>query len=288
MSRSPRLGGHTFIWAPEWTLQTAELIFKSASQAKLDVIEIPLLRPDEIDIEGTRALSEQYGVAVTCSLGLPEHATLPDRPAEAEVFLKNALDVAARLQANCLTGVTYTTIGKLSGAAPSEQEYAAIVKALKPVAAHAASLGLELGLEPCNRYETHLLNTGQQCVELIEHIGADNVFLHFDTYHMNIEERDFAEAIRNAGRYCRYIHLSESGRGIPGEGTVDWDSIFSGLAAINFSGDMVVEAFMVIHPDIARALAVWRPVAPSSEAIVEQGFPFIREVASRHGFPLRT
>ena len=284
MTSVPRLGGHTFIWAPEWTLQAAELIFKSASQASLDVIEIPLLRPNEIDIAGTKALSKEYDIAVTCSLGLPEQATLPDRPAEAERFLKNALDVAAELQSNCLSGVTYTTIGKLSGEPPSEREYATIIKALKPVAKHAASLGLELGLEPCNRYETHLLNTGQQCVELIERIGADNVFLHFDTYHMNIEERDFAEAIQNAGRYCRYIHLSESSRGIPGEGTVDWDSIFSGLAAINFSGDMVLESFMVIHPDIARALAVWRPVASSSDAVVEQGFKYIREVANRHGF----
>lgn len=282
----PRLGGHTFIWAQEWTLAAAEKIFRAAAEAKLDVVEIPLLRPDEIDIEGTRRLSDEYGVAVTCSLGLPEQATLPDRPAEAEAFLKNALNVAANLKSNCLSGVTYATIGKLSGAPPTEAEYATIVDALRPVASHAAELGLSLGLEPCNRYETHLLNTGQQCVELIERIGADNVFLHFDTYHMNIEERDFAEAIISAGKHCRYIHLSESGRGIPGEGTVDWDSIFKGLAAINFDGDMVLETFMVIHPDIARALAVWRPVASSSEAVVEQGFKHIREVASRHGFSL--
>jgi len=282
----PRLGGHTFIWAEEWTLEAATRIFKAAATAKLDVIEIPLLRPDEIDIKGTRALSDEYGIAVSCSLGLPEHASLPDRPKEAETFLRNALDVAAQLQSNCLTGVTYATIGKLSGAPPTEPEYVSIVNALKPVAAHAQSLGLGLGLEPCNRYETHLLNTGQQCVSLIERIGADNVFVHFDTYHMNIEERDFAQAIIDAGQYCRYIHLSESGRGIPGQGTVDWDSIFRGLAAIDFSGDMVLEAFMVIHPDIARALAVWRPVAPSSEAVVEQGFEVIRNAARQHGFSL--
>lgn len=282
----PRLGGHTFIWAQEWTLPAAEKIFKAASKAQLDVIEIPLLRPDQIDVEGTCALSKEHGIAVTCSLGLPEQATLPGRPEEAEVFLKNALDVAASLNSNCLTGVTYATIGKLSGVPPTEQEYSAIVKALKPVAVHAESLGLELGLEPCNRYETHLLNTGQQCVEIIDRIGADNVFVHFDTYHMNIEERDFASAIVDAGQHCRYIHLSESGRGIPGEGTVDWDSIFKGLAAINFSGDMVLETFMVIHPDIARALAVWRPVAPSSEAVVDQGFKYLREIAARHGFSL--
>lgn len=282
----PRLGGHTFIWAAEWTPSAAEKIFQAAAAARLDVVEIPLLRPDEIDIDTTVELSKQYGVEVTCTLGLPEQSTLPDHPQQAEAFLKNALEVAHRAGSNCLSGVTYTTIGKLSGAPPTEPEYATIVKSLQPVAAHAKSLGLGLGLEPCNRYETHLLNTGQQCVDLIERIGADNVFVHFDTYHMNIEERDFDEAIIAAGKHCRYIHLSESSRGIPGEGTVNWDSIFRGLAAIDFDGDMVLESFMVIHPDIARALAVWRPVAASSEAVVEQGFSYIREVAARHGFTL--
>jgi D-psicose/D-tagatose/L-ribulose 3-epimerase len=219
-------------------------------------------------------------------LGLPEFATLPDKPSEAEAFLKHALEITQQLGSPCLTGVTYTTIGKLSGAPPTEQEYDRIAAVLKPVAQYAQSLGLELGLEPCNRYETHLLNTGQQCAELIERIDEDNLFIHFDTYHMNIEERDFAEAIIQSGQHCRYIHLSESGRGIPGQGTVDWDSIFRGLAAIDFRGDLVLEAFMVIHPDIARALAVWRPVAPSSEAIVEQGFSFLRDCAARHGISL--
>lgn len=281
-----RFGGHTFIWAPEWTPSAAETILREAAAAHLDVVEIPLLRPAEIDIEHTRALCEQYGLSVTCSLGLPRECTLPDHPEKATGFLCHALDVTARLNANCLTGVTYASIGKLSGQAPTRQEYQTIASALRPVAEHAGALGLSLGLEPCNRYETHLLNTGQQCVELIELIGADNVFIHFDTYHMNIEEISFDSAFIDAGAYCKYVHLSESGRGIPGQGTVDWDSVFQGLAAIEFSGDLVVEAFMVVHPDIARALAIWRPVAPSSEAIVENGFSLLRETAKRHGFEL--
>ena len=282
----PRLGGHTFIWAPEWTLPAAEKIFRVAAEAKLDLVEIPLLRPAEIDIEGTQRLVQEHGVQVTCSLGLPAQASLPEHPREARAFLTKALEVAARLGSNCLTGVTYTTIGKLSGAPPTADEYDAIAGALRPVAEHAAKLGLGLGLEPCNRYETHLLNTGEQCLRLIEQIGADNLFVHFDTYHMNIEERSFAEAIAAAGKRCRYIHLSESGRGIPGEGTVDWNGVFAGLAGAGFDGDMVLEAFMVIHPDIARALAVWRPVAPSSEAVVETGFAFLRDCAALHGFEL--
>lgn len=279
----PRLGAHTFIWAAEWTTQAAEQILAAASKAKLDLVEVPLLRPDEIDIEATLRLSAQHGVDLTCSLGLPEHAALPAHPAQAETFLKRALDVAHALGSPSLSGVTYATIGQLSGAPPTTGEYEAIASCLKPVARYADSLGMQLGLEPCNRYETHLLNTGAQTVSLIERIGEPNVFVHFDTYHMNIEEKGFANAIEQVGQHCRYIHLSESDRGIPGTGTVDWESVFRGLKSSGFDGDMVVEAFMVIHPDIARALAVWRPVAPSIEAMVVDGLGFIRERAQAHG-----
>jgi len=282
----PRLGAHTFIWSAEWSTEAAARIMPIAAAAGLNVVEIPLLRPDEIDVDTTAALSRQHGVAVTCSLGLPQHATLPDNPAAAEAFLKTALEVAARLDSHCLTGVTYSSIGKLTGAPPTEAEYATIARALKPVARHAASLGLELGLEPCNRYETHLINQGRQGVELIERIGEDNVFVHLDTYHMNIEEKGLAPAIAEIGRHCRYIHLSESDRGVPGTGNVDWDGVFAGLAEIGFEGDMVLESFMVMHPDIARALAVWRPVAASSEELVEKGFGFLRDRAAAHGLTL--
>ena len=281
-----RLGAHTFIWADDWTRENAELVLHAAAAARLQVVEIPLLRPDEIDVAHTVALAAELGLGVTCSLGLPPQATLPDHPAEAQAFLKRALDVVKALGAWCLSGVTYSTLGKLSGAPPTEAEYAAIAAALKPVARHAASLGLELGLEPCNRYETHLLNTGAQAVALIERIGEPNLFVHLDTYHMAIEEEGFRAPIVALGRHLRYIHLSESGRRIPGRGNVNWNEVFAGLAAIGYDGDLVLESFVSIHPDIARALAVWRPVAPSIELLVDEGFRFLRGKAAAHSIAL--
>jgi D-psicose/D-tagatose/L-ribulose 3-epimerase len=280
----PRLGVHTFVWAPEWDHQGAEAAIEGAAAARVDVVEVPLLRPAEIDVVRTKALAAARGIALTCSLGLPAHATLPDHPLEAEKFLKQALDVTAALGARSLSGVTYATIGRLSGAPPTEAEYAIIAKTLKSVARYAAGLGLALGFEPCNRYETHLLNTGRQAVALIERIGEPNLFVHLDTYHMNIEEKGFEAAIVAAGRHLKYIHLSESDRGTPGTGTVDWDGVFRGLARIEFEGDMVLESFVHLHPDIARALAVWHPVAAGgSSEVIGQGLAFLRAKARHYG-----
>lgn len=284
----PRLGAHAFVWAADWDRPGAETVIRSAAAAGLDVVEIALLRPAEVDVAHTRALAAEHGIALTCSLGLPAHANPAEHPQAAETFLEQALDVAASLGARSLSGVTYGTIGRLSGAPPSEAELSTIARVMKPVARHAAGLGLMLGFEPCNRYETHLINTGRQAVALIERIGEPNLFLHFDTYHMNIEEKGVEAAIVDCGRWVKYIHLSESDRGTPGTGNVDWDGIFRGLARIGFDGDMVLESFVHLHPDIARALAVWRPVAAGgSEEVVGKGLPFLREKARQHGIAVR-
>ena len=142
-----------------------------------------------------------------------------------------ALEVAHAIGCRFLGGVTYSTLGWRSGKPPTEEEYANIVLALKPVARRAGEYGMTIGLEPCNRYETHLLNTAEQARWLIDRIGEPNLTIHLDTYHMNIEEKGLAAGFKAAGEATSYIHLSESHRGVPGTGSVDWDAAFASLAA---------------------------------------------------------
>ena len=278
-----RFGMHSSLWTARWTPGAVEALVPQAARHGLDVIEIALLAPETIDVEHSRAVLAEDGIAPTCSLGLPLEVTAPLHPRKAEAFLLRTLEVAHALGSGTLSGVTYATIGYTSGAPPTEQEYVNLASALRPVARRAAEFGMTLGLEPCNRYETHLLNTAAQAVGLIERIGEPNVMIHLDTYHMNIEEKGFARGIRDAGEHLRYIHLSESDRGVPGSGTVDWDATFAALAETGFDGDMVIESFVTLPPEIARALSVWRPVADSAEQVLQDGVPFLRDLARRHG-----
>jgi D-psicose/D-tagatose/L-ribulose 3-epimerase len=278
-----RFGMHASLWTARWTRDAVEKLVPEAARHGFEVIEIALLAPETIDVEHSRRILAEHGMAPTCSLGLPREVTAPLHPNKAEAFLLRALEVAHALGSSTLSGVTYASIGYTSGAPPAEQEYANIAKALRPVARRAAEHGMTLGLEPCNRYETHLLNTAEQAVRLIERIGEPNVMIHLDTYHMNIEEKGFGHGIRAAGKHLRYIHLSESDRGVPGTGTVDWDATFKALAETGFDGDMVIESFVTLPPEIARALSVWRPVADSAEQVLREGVPFLRDFARRHG-----
>jgi len=278
-----RFGMHSSLWTARWTPADAERVVPEAARHGLEVIEVALLDPDAVDTAHSRALFEKHKVAPTISLGLPLEHTAPLHPEKAEAFLARIVEAAHAMGSNTVTGVTYATIGYTTGSPPEAAEYDCIARALAPVARHARRYGMSLGLEPCNRYETHLLNTAEQAVRLIERIGEPNLMIHLDTYHMNIEEKGFSAAIREAGPHLGYIHLSESDRGVPGTGNVDWEDVMAGLAAIGFKGDLVGESFVTLPPEIARALSVWRPVAQSADEVLAEGLPHLRRLALKYG-----
>ena len=276
-------GIHSSIWTMRWTPEAAEHAVAQAVHYGFDFIEVALLDPPMVDAAHSRALFDRAGIAAVCSLGLPE-GSWPSRDPDAGLaFLTVALDKAAAMGAQALSGVVYGGIGERTGQPPTEAELSNVARCLSAAAAHARKLGLSLGIEPVNRYETHLLNTGWQAAAMIDRIGAENVFIHLDTYHMNIEEKGAANGILAARDHLRYIHLSESDRGVPGKGTCDWDEVYAALAAIGFTGGLAMESFINMPPELAWGLSVWRPVAESTEEVIGEGLPFLRGKARQYG-----
>jgi D-psicose/D-tagatose/L-ribulose 3-epimerase len=275
-------GAHAFIWAGEWTPEGAQKAIGGAAEAGLDFVEIPLLRPESMDITATRALLDRYGLGCTCSLGLPKAAHLPSAPEKAQSFLESAVDVAAGLQAPVLCGVLYAHLGTLTGRPPEQDELEDVARVLKNVARYAAERGVSLGVEAVNRYETYLINLAEQANAMLDRVGEPNVFVHLDTYHMNIEEKGFYEPIVATGPRMHYIHLSESDRGTPGTGNVHWDEVFRGLKAIDYDGYLVMESFAAINEDLAGATALWRDVVGDPETLIRDGLSFLRGKAAEH------
>lgn len=275
-------GVHTSMWTMNWDRAGAEKAIAGAVHYKMDFIEIALLNPAAVDTRHSRELLEKNNLKSVCSLGLPQKNWASVNPDGAIEHLKLALDKTAEMGCLALSGVTFGGIGERTGVPPTQKEYDNIAKALTAAAKHAKSLGLLFGIEPVNRYENHLINTGWQAVEMIERVGAENMFIHLDTYHMNIEEKGAGNGIIDARKYIKYIHLSESDRGTPGEGTCDWDEIYATLAAIGFKGGLAMESFINMPPEVAYGLAVWRPVANTMEEVMEKGLPFLRNKAKQY------
>lgn len=275
-------GVHTSMWTMTWDKAGAEKAVAAAAHYKMDFIEIALLNAPAVDAQHTRALLEKNNMPAVCSLGLPQEAWPSQNPEAAIAHLTTAIDKAAEMGTLALSGVTYGGIGERTGLPPSPSELDNVARALAAAAKHAKLRGIDFGIEPVNRYETHLINTAQQGVDMIEKVGAENMFLHLDTYHMNIEEKGAGNGILDAREHLRYIHLSESDRGTPGAGTCDWDEVYVALAAIGFKGGLAMESFLNMPPELAHGLSVWRPVARDEAEVMGNGLPFLRNKAKQY------
>jgi D-psicose/D-tagatose/L-ribulose 3-epimerase len=279
----PAFGAHALIWAGEWTREGAGRVISRAAEAGLDFVEIPLLDPSSIDVEHTRSLLEDYALGCSCSLGLPQEFHLPSNPEGARHFLDRAVEAAAALGSPLLTGPLYTHVGTLSGRPPEPEELETVSRVLKGTARSAAEYGVEIGIEAINRYETYLVNLASQASELLDRIDEPNVFVHLDTYHMNIEEKGFYAPITGLGSRLGYIHLSESDRGTPGTANVDWDEVFRGLKDVDYGGALALESFSAANETLMGATALWRDVVGDPDAFVREGLAFLHAKGKEYG-----
>ena len=225
----PKYGIHAFTLEGFWNNDLAPKVIAQAAELGFDLLEIPLLKPSEFDSALVAKALSQNGIQAVASLCLPPDAHLPFNPTGALQFLKHAVDKVADFGGKQLLGCLYCNLGTLTRQAPTADEKKKVAEVLGELRQYATPKGVSLGIEPVNRYETYLCNTGSDAIDYFTAIGADDMIIHFDTYHMNIEEDGYGSALRDAGRYAGYIHLSESHRGLPGEGTVDWDDVFQGF-----------------------------------------------------------
>jgi sugar phosphate isomerase/epimerase len=136
------------------------------------------------------------------------------------------------------------------------QAMAWLVDALQRCSAAAAPHGVRLVLEPINRYETTLINTVTQCLELIEAVGAPNFGVLPDTFHMNIEEPSIADSLRQAGPRIYHVHLADSNRWYPGAGHIDFREVVCALEEVGYAGYLSIEAMPMPNADICAAASI--------------------------------
>ena len=199
---------------------------------------------------------------------------------EAMKYCKALIDHMVNLGCPSLIGPVYSVVGKADAVEPKEQkrEFALVVKNLKVLAAYAEKKGVQICVEPLNRFETDFLNTCDKGLRLIKAVNSPVLKLHLDTFHMNIEEKNQAAAIRKAGKLLGHFHACGSDRGTPGNDHIDWPPIVKALKTIRYKGDVVIESFTTDVKVIARAAAIWRRMEPTREEIAIKGLKFLKKV----------
>lgn len=242
-------------------------------------VELPIFAPDALDIGAVRAALADNGLACTASTALPAGTNLIDssRRTDGVTFLRAIIKQAAAVGAQTLCGPLLAPVGERRGRGYTVGEWGSAVVGLQEVGAIAVDHGMSLALEPLNRFETFIINTVADGVRLMAEVDHPAVGLLLDTFHMHIEEKSTAAAIRHAGHHLKHFHASENDRGIVGSGQVAWPSVFGALRDIDYTGWTVVESFSHTIPELAGATCVWRPLAPNPDTLAQRSLDYLRK-----------
>ena len=276
-----RLAGvSTFILASPFSNQDAAAFDKAAAWG-YDLIEVCIENPDILTADWVAEQSNRTGLQVgICGAFGPLRDISSEDEAireSARNYLMGCVDFAAHVGSPHVAGPMYATTGVTRRLSPADRaaQRKRAADGLREVAYYAGELGVTLAIEPLNRFETDLVNTLAQGVDLCEQIGLENVGLLIDTFHMNIEEKDFRESIVASRGYIRHVQVSENDRGTPGTGHIPWTDFFAALDEIGYDGQIVVESFLESVEEIARAVSLWRPVADSMDDLASDAIAFL-------------
>jgi len=278
-----RLGASTYLWTSPFTDEALHLA-GHARELGFDVLEVCIEEPARVTPEAIRVAAEEASVSVSvCGAFGPDRDVSHDDAAMRRLgveYLRTCIDIAAAVGSAHVAGPMYSATGKtrLLPATDRERQRRWAADGLREAAAYAGERSVALAIEPLNRFETDLVNTVEQGLDLCERIGMPNVGLLLDTFHMNIEERSLPAAIRTAGDRVLHVHACENDRGAPGTGHVDWRGVAEALEEIGYERQVVIESFTPGVEQIARAASVWRPLGASPDAIASGGLAFLRDL----------
>lgn len=278
-----RFGVNTFLFASPFTNDGTKW-FKTFKSWGFDSVEIAVEHESHIDPSYVREELDRYGLAsgTLCGAfgpGRDLRGTSDEQQACLD-YVHKLIDMMPALDASVLAGPLYSAVGR-AGFVPEKErkaQWKLVVKHLKTVCKYAEKKNRKIALEPLNRFETDFINTCDQALQMIQDVCSPALSIHLDTFHMNIEEKDPAKAIRKAGKLLGHFHASGSDRGTPGNDHVDWASIAKALKGIRYHGDVVIESFTPDVLVIAKAASIWREMEPNKNDIAIKGLKFLRKV----------
>ncbi|MCT1477715.1 sugar phosphate isomerase/epimerase [Microbacterium sp. p3-SID336] len=276
---------NTWVWTSPLTDATLEPLARKAAALGYDALELPLESPGDWDPGRARELLDELGLgAVVVGAMGPGRSLLAragDVPATQE-YLRACLDAAVTLRAPVVAGPFYTPTG-VTWRMDADERTAAVSELrenLAPLADTAAETGLILAVEPLNRYETSLLNTVEQSLDALDPLLGAGVGLALDTYHLNIEEKRPAEAVRAAGAAIAHVQVCGSDRGAVGDDHTDWPALLQALDDVGYRGVLGLESFTGENATIAVAASVWRPLAASQDELAARSIAALRALGT--------
>ncbi|MGA2495841.1 MAG: sugar phosphate isomerase/epimerase [Roseiarcus sp.] len=259
-------------WEHEWSVDCLKYVEKVAKLG-FDIIEIagqPVSSYSQAHVDEIARCARDNGVAMTANLGpSPQQNLSSADPAirkAGRAFFEKTLTNLGKLDIHVICGALHS-YWPVDYSRPVDKagDRARGLEGISSLADFAANLGVDLCLEVLNRFENHVLNTAEEGVAFVREVGKPNVKVHLDTFHMNIEEDSFGDAIRTAGPLLGHLHVGENNRRVPGKGRLPWHEIGTALREIGYDGAAVLEPFVTMGGGIGSDIKVWRDLSDNAD-----------------------
>lgn len=280
------IGVNTWVWTSPLTDANLPDLLRHVAALGFDAVELPLENVGDISPGTTRAVLAETGltpyVVGAMAPGRDLVSASPENVTRTQDYLRSCVDLAEGIGATAVCGPFYAQTGRVwrldeEARATAYEEWR---EHLALVVSYAVERGVRIGIEPLNRYETSLVNTVDQALEGLGPLLGRGLGLALDTYHLNIEERSSADAVRRAGDHLVHVQVCGSDRGAPGGDQTDWPALLAALDDVGYAGPLNIESFTPDNAAIAVAASIWRPLAASPDDLARDGLAFLRSVQS--------
>jgi D-psicose/D-tagatose/L-ribulose 3-epimerase len=277
-----KFGVNTFLWTGNFGPEHFHLLPKIKEQG-FNGIEVALIRPGDFKANEIRKALETVGLECTVCSVLPGELSLvsPDASVRAKTVthMTECFKLVADAGAKLVAGPLYSPVGYITGKRRTADEWKNAVAGYQQLGPVLAACGVEVGIEPLNRFETYFLNTTEDAVKLCAEINHPNVGILWDTFHANIEEKNPAQALLSSGKFLKHVHTCENDRGTPGSGHVDWKGVFASLRDLKYDRWLTIESFGFAIGELSAAASIWRDLARTPEDIAFEGVKFLKASA---------
>ena len=277
-------GISTWVWESPLTDNNLPGLLAKIAAMGFDAVELPLENDGDFTpgtvLESLAGSGLKPFVVGAMAPGRDLVATDPGSVERTQAYLAACIAMASSIGSPTVCGPFYAQTGRVWRMSPEQRRdaYAELRRNLQPVAARAQEAGVVLGIEPLNRYETSLINTVDQALAALGPLLGKGVGLALDSYHLHIEERSVAAAVRAAGEHLVHVQVCGNDRGAPGGDQTDWKGFLQVLNEVGYTGPLDIESFTVDNAAVAVAASIWRPLAPSQDELAKSGLAFLRSL----------
>jgi sugar phosphate isomerase/epimerase len=230
-----------------YTVDNLPLVLDELRQKGFTGVEYAVAYPERVNRDQLNRMTELYGLPVTTlstgqTYGL-EGANFTSADSErrkrAQDIINGHIDLSKEI------GTPPVTVGLLRGKG-RDGDLAVLLhmfrEALLPCVEYAETKGVRLQIEPICKEETLLINTIDEGREFLHRLGNPaHVGLLYDTYHSWRGDSNMADAIRAAGSHIFNIHFSDSNRGLPGTGEIDFRQVMDAIRKTAYQGAFALE-----------------------------------------------